>query len=500
MEVSIARLRELRAGKVTICKLEPEFRRNGKENQETRIDRSLYTWRPAGIISRDMVSEFPVALECRSINGGQRQLSPHDGRLKFILGASVGGQALLRQLQEGDKEVHFSYGAMRLLYQKAPLMPEFVNRALQRIEDLYIPRAARVADEIDVLPDTIGHYGNGPGHRWTVGQLVAHGRDAAAAAGVESPSDEEIIRFGLLAAARRNPIDIQQLDADEATGLLRLILFGLGPCPDKISDITTDEVVGRLLDAVEKHIDHSTEDFDSWFFEEADNVVHQISKRKRPGGEIERVIVRQVMLETVFRAYRYVGDCVDLQAKAMADAMKPKLDADERAAFGAIYEKSSYLGDIPLLFLYDQFPLAPEAFSEVLENPSDAAAAGTLLRVLQFQAEMVGKKRASERRYQKQRHHRNQKNASAVVFALIEDPATSACSPLWQVIAGELRERRGAKCDCGTTKDWYAEIDQTRTKKKTVAIIDTCATCGHRETCTATLDKIRKAANAIGVA
>lgn len=459
---------------------------------------SRYTWRPSRLIRGNVVAEVPLALNCVSIarRGREFRPPPELGPHGWIVLASVGGHAMLRHLHPATGEQHFSYHAMRLVYQLAPRLREHLIRGFRRLNDLYIPRPARVGGEINVLPDDIGLDARGRGHHWTVPQLADAGRATATDLGMENPSDEQVIRLGIWAAAQKRPIDVRQLPIDEATALVRIGLFDFGPADEKLDPAIADEAVGRLIDALEKHEDDTTNQFHRWFFDEFDNIVHQISKRKRPGGAIARAVVRQAILEWVFKSFRYVGDCVDLQAKAFADACRPKLIRPERAAFAAYYERQPYLGDMPLILLHEQLPIAREAVSDMINNPGNPQKAGVLLRVLQFHADMVRKKRESERQDKRLRAHRNRQNKAAATVSLDKAAEIRAASgtDLFQEIAAELRERRGTKCACRTTAEWVAELDEAKPKGNQVIIIDCCTDCGHKEVYRTTVEELKQLA------
>lgn len=458
-----------------------------------RFQVSRCTWSPSSRIINDVGAIEPIAFDCLSRGGGPRTFMAHGEFDAWIQRASVGGHAILRQLRPATGEQHFSYRVMRLLYQLAPRLRENLDRQFRRVIDLNVPRPARSVGEKDILPDSIGLAAEGDGHRWSIRHLKNEGRAAADDAGVSNPSDDQIIQFGLLAAARRQPIDVDQLSPGEASGLIRMAIFDYGPSAKSVEDGLTDEVISRLLEAIEKHKDDSTGDFHEWLFEKVDNLVHQVAKRKVRSGKIGRLDVRQVLIETVFKAFRYVGDCVDIQVKAFVRAFEHPLNAAEQAAYALLYEKQPYFGGLPLVLLLGQFGFAREAYLEMMNDPGNLRGVGTFLRVLQFHGEMVRKKRESERRYKQQRDCPNNRNLGAVALtgAMVRQLATSSQSNLFDEIAATLREQRGTRCSCRTTHEWFAQIDERRSKHNRVVIVDECATCGHRESVRTTVQAIR---------
>lgn len=483
-------------GQVISTRLDNESCNSVTTERADRPTLTRHLWWPSDVIRHDVVMGLPIVLDSSGIGRNDRRFTVPPGLSKsnWILFASLGGHAILRHLHPTSREQHSGYHAMRLIYQLAPRLRENLVRGFRRLEDLYIPRPARIGDEIHILPDDMRLNTQGGDHRWTVPQLAAAGREAAADVEIADPTEDDIIRLGVWAAARRRPIDVGELSVSEAAALVRLALFDLGPADEVVAPPIAEEVVGRLVDALEKHRNDTTEQFHQWFLEEFDNIVHQISKRRRPGGKIERLVVRQAVLESIFKSMRYVGDCVHLQAQAFADACRPRLSRPEGAAFSALYERQPYLGDMPLILLHEHLPFAREAVHELISNPTDPQRAGVFLRVLQIHAEMVRNKRKSEREYKRQAQHRNRRSASAVRLSLdrAAEIKVAASTPLFQEIAAELRELRAAKCACRTTAGWFAEADPARTRGARIVIIDRCTDCGHREEHRTTVEEFRR--------
>ena len=157
------------------------------------------------------------------------------------------------------------------------------------------------------------------------------------------------------------------------------------------------EIIARFRESLHKHLADSTEDFNRWFFENRDGLVHQISMRKCGPGPIDRSVVRQVVLDLVFQALRYTGQCVDVQMRAFVRAIEPRLGPEERAVFELIYFGQPWLAGIPLVVLHRYFPPLREAVEDLWLDPKNSEKAGVLLRVLQYHAEMVSKRRETER-------------------------------------------------------------------------------------------------------
>lgn len=175
---------------------------------------------------------------------------------------------------------------------------------------------------------------------------------------------------GVRRFARRDPVPAFVVRA--ALGGYALALFDLGPVAEALDETVARTVEDRLLAALERHVGDDTADFDRWFFTNTDNIVHAIAKQKKGGGRVPREVVRQALLELVFRSYRYVGDCVHLQATAFARALPDPLTGEERALFESLYRKRPYLGGLPLVLLRDRFAFLREAVLDVWAVPHDA--------------------------------------------------------------------------------------------------------------------------------
>src|SRR5262249_18009338 len=216
-------------------------------------------------------------------------------------------------------------------------------------------------------------------------------------------------------------LDPRDLTRAETRNLVRLALFDLGPSSTGVSESVVRRVGERLRQGLEGHLDDGTKEFHRWFFDGIDNLVHQIAKKKRPGGPLPREMVRQAMLEVVFRAFARVGECVHQQMRAFREALPEPLRGTERAIFNSLYQGQAWLGGLPLILLYDRFEFLREALLAMWTRPQDRGLQGTLLRLLQFYGEMTAKKRAADRQYKSQRHHANAAGGSAQVLTLDPD-------------------------------------------------------------------------------
>lgn len=454
-----------------------------------------FTWKPSDEIRHLLPPDFSLEFFCWVGQDSVRRFAPTVPLGKFIPEAFLAGLAIQLGRFGFDPRVRFSYCAMLTLYQLAPRLREHLDRRFVRKEDFAASRGQ------DVLPEHFGTTSAGEGSRWTVEELEKEGRDAATKTGRTSPDSATCFHLGLLEAARRNPLPPSSLSEDEARQLVRLGLFDLGPVPGEADAAKTEEVIGRVLDALMKHQDYGTEEFNRWFFDHVDNLVHQVSKKKT-GGTISREVVRQALLEEVFRSYTYVGDCVHLLMMDVRDALPDPLNERELGVFRFLYLKQRYLGGLPLLLLRDRFDFLDEAIQTLLVSSPDQDNIGALLRLLEYYGAMVSNKRQVDREHKRRGRHRNKSGGIAIEVSLEDwdSPLTpeadssresgarrsgsiviqqSAWSEQFEEIAEVIRKKRRVRCKCKTTEHWHAIVLHENDREAVLS--DGCQVCEHHE-------------------
>jgi hypothetical protein len=243
---------------------------------------------------------------------------------------------------------------------------------------------------------------------------------------------------------------------------------------------------------VQSHLADDTETFDRWF-RKVDNLVHQIAKKKSDGGPIDRESVRQALLEIVFQAYVYVGECVHHQMLAFRDSLPRPPSKAERAIFDSMYLRRPYLGDLPMVLLHDRFSMLREVILDIWDNPKESEQHGVLLKLLSYYEEMSRKRREGDRRYKQQHNRRNVGGRSALVIPL--NPNTEVTSDshaeLFQRIAAEHRATRRAQCQCPTLDNWVAKVEG-QPDDQIVVIQDGCTVCGHWERVSISLTEFKR--------
>jgi hypothetical protein len=399
----------------------------------------------------------------------------------------------------------FSYRVMSLFFQQGQHLREYFERAFDRIGDLQITEVVRIPGESpDALPADLGKDSLGNGERWSVSEVIRRGRISAVDAGIDSPDEATCIRRGLLEAARINPIRHGELSSDGSAAVVRLALFDGNDDVTKVDPQVGDLIKDRILNAVDRHLDESREEFRHWFFESVDNIVHQVAKQKKIAKVATRQLVGRVLCDLAFDSFRYVGQCVHVAMRAFRGAMPNPLSVDEERLFDFLYSCHSWLADLPVILLRPRFHQLREILIEMMTNPEDTQLIGVLQRLLVYYGEMAAARRRADRDYRRRSHHQNDRGRTAVNVQLRDDDGTACddqtqegdsepdeCEELcreftdrkhvFQKTAHELRGRRGSNCRCGHHDHWSARLIESKTNDEIVTIVDRCKICGHHE-------------------
>lgn len=363
-----------------------------------------HVWLPRDTLRGDLPVGFQLRLECLTGTSTRRRFRPTGAISAFVLQASLGGHAILAARRRLDRATSFSLDMSRLLYQKTPRLRDKLCRTFRRTEDLYLSPAQRSSpDQYTVLPEEYLEIHGSQTAPDPVAKLMADGIETANRKGWRNPPPEVLIRLGLLDAARLAPLDPAKLTSNEIQRLLRIVLFDVGQSDSQFSAEVMSTVTGRLLRAMERHIDDDTEDFSRWFFEEGDNIVHQIAKQRKGGGPIDRGLVREALAEIVFQSIGHVGNAVHAQMREFAAALSPALNASERLVFDAVFQNHAALGGLPLIALHEWWHPLREALFDIWEDPGDTNRWGAMLRFLYWHSEMIRKRREADRTYKRRK-------------------------------------------------------------------------------------------------
>jgi len=453
-----------------------------RENDATSlvVRRSQYTWSPSPEL--DLPRNSPLLFGCDLGSDGIRRFTPREPAAAFILRASLVGHAILEMNGFLPRKQRQLCHAKRLFFQQSNHLGEYFRRRFRRRGDLLVTQAARIEHESkDILPVDLGVAAGGHGTRWSVNDLLTKGREAAISAGLPANDEELLIRIGLFEAASVNPFNPAELTHDELRSLIRLGLFDFDDEISSVDDEVKTTVIECLMKALDRHLDDSHEQFHKWFFEQVDNLVHQIAKRKHRTGPIGRNIVRSVLLDFIFDAHGSVAHCVSVAMRAFAAALPHQLSERESQLFGLLYMGTPALGGFPLIMLHDRFPPLRESTIECIDQPADNRAAGTFLRVLAYYAAMVRNRREADRRYKRLAKHRNANDRPALHYGLdVVKLDIGGSANRQSAVIATLLENRNATCLCTTTDDWkVAEVPAIGEGEFDIGFC--CRTCGHAE-------------------
>jgi hypothetical protein len=313
----------------------------------------------------------------------------------YLATAFAGGLAALSQALSLSGEQRFAYRAQWLLFLRLRATREHLKNRLDHPASLRVRRSGRGLEECDsVLPEPVGRNGCNEGKTWKLDRLLDEGRAEAQEQGVSRPSGMDCVRYGLLRAARRDPLRPQ---AGEVPGLIRMALYE-SPSGRKADPETTGRVIERALEAVRPHLADGTNAFDRWFRGAKNSFVDQIAKRQQaPGGKLMPAVVRQVLSDQGWLAYQHVADCVHTALYLFRRLHPVPLSEAEGRAFERVHLKQDYFGGLPSLMLAERFPQLWSILTDVWEEVDNREAVAVMHRLLYYYSEMASTRRVADR-------------------------------------------------------------------------------------------------------
>lgn len=352
-----------------------------------------FRWTPAAELSAFLPTDFSIDFRCVTC-GGHRgwKLVQNDG--EFFGRTATAGLAIEWASGRISKSEIDRFALHQLLFQLSSARHERLKRGLKYSLDLLITSDA--ASHIVDIADPLGQQSESDRQTASryLARLIKNGRSAARTAGIEMPMTFQLVlAYGIDHEAQKSAAATESADPAECQFVVRTSLFELGPSTERISDEIRTQVTERLKDALRRHLSDSTEDFDRWLFENYDNVVHSISKRKTP---IDRDIVRQVLLEEIFDSWCSVGHLTSICIGMVRRAISPAITPEEDSAFTALYDRNPYFGPFSLQLLREQCPMLSPSFTAVLEEPEKASSWVRLQRALEIYSLILLARRATE--------------------------------------------------------------------------------------------------------
>jgi hypothetical protein len=450
----------------------------------------LAVWRPPAALCCELPPNFGLAMRCVCCPDGLRRFYPATNWETFVTEAFAGGLAVLCRLRNLSPAQRHSYRLMWLFHQRLRATREHFANRLHHPDSLRVSRAGRgVAREYSILPESLGLDGRGVGQPWSVSRLRHEGWKEARAHGIDRPRGRDCIRFGLLRAARINPLRLRA--AESCAGLVRQALYERIELPTVAADsplapadtgAIRDAVLERALPALYRHLHQPASDFDAWLRGRHNSFVGQLAKQKNPEGALDKDLVRAALSDLGWDSYRYVADCVDTMMRAYRYCLPDDLTAAEAAWFARMHFKQPYLGDLPLALLVERADLLLAAVWPIWEKPDDPERIAVLHRLLDFYGEMATRRRAIDRIMKARQDGARQTSNYTIEceFDPEHDQAVREPVPeLFVDIAEEVRRRRGIVCDCAVPawQDRLASVEGDQ-----IVIDHGCERCGYTKT------------------
>lgn len=357
--------------------------------------RHVNRWLPSETLSGELPADFELRFECLTGKDGLRRYYPTRFGDDLIGMLFTGGLAILNRYHGLSAEQRSSYRMMFQLFQKTRKLNNRQQRNFQGIKDLYVKRPGRQeTGRRSVLPDSLGTAPYSVSPPWGIDKLKTNGEELARVCGYERPSMRQTIEYGLFAAAKSDPLLIE--NKEQIEGLLRIALYNERTTCD--CDLETrDWIEGEILEAINAHLGDTQEEYNEWFWGSKNSFLKQIARKKCPYGKVTNSMVRKVLLDLGWQAYTYVADCIHAQIRYFRNALLNPLKEQERQIFEMAYQKQSYLADLPLLLLSERIPFLKAPMLAVLNGQNDFEFAGTVHQLLYYYSQMSDSRRGADR-------------------------------------------------------------------------------------------------------
>lgn len=483
-----------------------------------RVAGIKYDWHPSPELTVQLPDGFHFPMRCLVGPDGLRRFYPSSFEGQ-IAGGFLGGLAILTLVGNLDPEQRHSYRATYMLFERVRRTREHLGNSLLNATSLRVSRVGRdVAEERTILPASLGQNARGEGEPWSVDQLLREGREAAVAAGVQRPSEEDCVHYGFIAAARRNPLHLSQ---EEVLTLVRMALYESIPLDEPLEPDLVDLVVERTLTALQGHLGDQAGDFNAWFSGPKNSFVQQIARRKLlPGGVLDRDQVRRALLELGWEAYNYVADCIHAMMRVFQQLLPEPLSATEASWFEQMHLKQPHFGNLPVVLLVERFRFVREVLWEIWENPGDPEPIAVLHRLLSYYAEMASARRELDRKVKQRRLGGNASGTRTPLTVPLPEvtpadpdsdsetngededddeggdpthasPAEPRTAEVFASVAEAVRADGGLRCSCAEPA-WNERVVRQDSEK--VTIRHDCTSCGFSADTTLSLQRVKELA------
>ncbi|MHB1425249.1 MAG: hypothetical protein ACYC3I_18925 [Gemmataceae bacterium] len=355
---------------------------------------SRYHWVPPSGWGEVLRGDAAFQLRCVNRENARR-FYPINGSGGYLATAFGYGLEALSQAMGLSSEKRFSYGAQFLFWERLLASREHLSNHLDHPTSLRLRRSGRGLEARNsILPESIGRNSSGQDKSWTLDQLLDKGRKEAHQHGVLRPGGTDCVRYGLLRAARLNPL---RIPPDEVAALFRMALFN-SPGDKKIEPRLNEQVIERILNTLQPHLSDNPHEWKNWFQGPKNSLISQIAKQKRAlGGELEPDIVKQVFSNQGWLAYQYVADCVHTALYCFRQLLRVPLNEIENRAFERMHLKQICFGGLPSMMLAERFPQLQLILPDVLGDEDNSGAIAIMHRLLEYYAEMAVARRSADR-------------------------------------------------------------------------------------------------------
>ncbi len=372
-----------------------------------------HVWTPSVQIADMLPQDFRITFDVYRAEASGRWFVPQGGLGMLRHAAWLAGVTILKKHKGLSENEINSYRAMHFIVQRACQTKAHIDRAFSSATDLIVRPSGRVGGaSANVLPSTLGLDSKGTGKQWSVDRLIQEGRAAAEDAGITHPRFGELLAYGLMVAARLDPLEWPEAGVDT---LVRTVLFDFERHAVASDPETVLLVYSRLCDAMNAHEADSQTDFDGWFVGGKSNLPKSLGNQVRaPGGRLSTKQVNSALLELAWQGYRYEADCLNAFAQAFMQALPTPLDPTERQKFSQMYQPQGYLGGLPLALVRERSELLKPILLEVWDSPEDTTLPPVLWRMLWYYAEMITARRRADREVKRPRASDSARTGTAI--------------------------------------------------------------------------------------
>lgn len=377
------------------------------------IEVTLHRWTPSSGVQSLFPPGHRLEFWCVRGSDGLRRFLPKMawdvGYGPFLLNAAAGGIAVLeRPWQTATAEKRSDncnyYRLRHLIYQWSFNRKRGLNREFHRLEDIALRSNERPDDSVSTIIPEWAFWEPGQIEAEPLPQdeqlrrLTGEGRAEAARLGRSLEDEGDLINFGIIGLARKDPLDVNGSASARALELIRKSVWEDYELSSEPAVEIKDEVEDRIWDSFRKHNHLSTDAFHQWFYKDLDNLVGQISKRNRNNRRISRDQVNRALGELVWEGYLVISDFVECQMRMFKAALSEPLTPDEQKWFDACYRAQPRYGGLIPLMLHSQFQLLKPILVESLEGDSDGSLEATVVTSVLVHTEMVNARREADKR------------------------------------------------------------------------------------------------------